>query len=60
VLQFDPEPGLANQLQRANSLSPTSVWETVAVVSNEAQTVVWPDASASNLPVALYRILAQP
>ena len=60
VLHFDQEQGWANYLLRANSLAATSLWETVAVVSNEAQTVVWPDASASNLPVALYRILAQP
>jgi hypothetical protein len=60
VLQFDQEPGLANQLQRAHSLAAASIWETVAVVSNEARTVVWLDASASNLPSAFYRIVAQP
>ncbi len=59
VVEFDQEPGMANQLQRAAAMSLAPAWETVAVLSNAAQTVVWPDAAAVNHPAGYYRIRAE-
>jgi hypothetical protein len=58
TLQFDQEPGLTHLLERRTALSPDSVWEPLLVLSNAAQTVVWPDVSATNLASAFYRLTA--